>query len=469
MGFIADALSRVKPSATIAVTNKARELKAAGRDVIGLGAGEPDFDTPENIKAAAIAAITEGKTKYTAVDGIPELKAAICAKFSRENGLTYEPSQITVGTGGKQVLYNALIATINPGDEVIVPTPYWVSYPDMVLLAGGEPVIVEADKSTFKITAEALEAAITPKTKWFIFNSPSNPSGAAYTRDELKALTDVLLRHPHVWVMSDDMYEHLVYDGFEFTSPAQVEPKLYDRTLTVNGVSKAYAMTGWRIGYAGGPVELIKAMAKVQSQSTSNPSSIAQWAAVEALNGPQDFIAANNEVFKARRDLVVSMLNQAKGLTCPMPEGAFYVFPSCAGTIGKTAPSGKVIETDEDFVTELLEAEGVAVVQGSAFGLGPNFRISYATSTEALAPPSPPTPRVGAKRAKPPPRLAPRPAAGATNVAGRCRLRDPGLPQLAAVRYRFPLRSPRFRRDDERPPAVGGRRCRCAVPLVTRI
>ncbi|QGZ34330.1 pyridoxal phosphate-dependent aminotransferase [Stappia indica] len=384
MGFIADALSRVKPSATIAVTNKARELKAAGRDVIGLGAGEPDFDTPENIKAAAIAAITEGKTKYTAVDGIPELKAAICAKFQRENGLTYEPSQITVGTGGKQVLYNALIATINPGDEVIVPTPYWVSYPDMVLLAGGEPVIVEADKSTFKITAEALEAAITPKTKWFIFNSPSNPSGAAYTREELKALTDVLLRHPQVWVMSDDMYEHLVYDGFEFTTPAQVEPKLYDRTLTVNGVSKAYAMTGWRIGYAGGPVELIKAMAKVQSQSTSNPSSIAQWAAVEALNGPQDFIPANNEVFKARRDLVVSMLNQAKGLTCPMPEGAFYVFPSCAGTLGKTAPSGKVIETDEDFVTELLESEGVAVVQGSAFGLGPNFRISYATSTEAL-------------------------------------------------------------------------------------
>lgn len=384
MGFIADALSRVKPSATIAVTNKARELKAAGRDVIGLGAGEPDFDTPENVKAAAIAAITEGKTKYTAVDGIPELKAAICAKFKRENGLSYEPSQITVGTGGKQVLYNALIATINPGDEVIVPTPYWVSYPDMVLLAGGEPVIVEADKSTFKITAEALEAAITPKTKWFIFNSPSNPSGAAYTRDELKALTDVLLRHPQVWVMSDDMYEHLVYDGFEFTTPAQVEPKLYDRTLTVNGVSKAYAMTGWRIGYAGGPVELIKAMAKVQSQSTSNPSSIAQWAAVEALNGPQDFIPANNEVFKARRDLVVSMLNQAKGLSCPTPEGAFYVFPSCAGTLGKTAPSGKVIETDEDFVTELLESEGVAVVQGSAFGLGPNFRISYATSTEAL-------------------------------------------------------------------------------------
>ncbi|SHM27948.1 pyridoxal phosphate-dependent aminotransferase [Roseibium suaedae] len=384
MGFIADALARVKPSATIAVTNKARELKAAGRDVIGLGAGEPDFDTPENIKAAAIAAITEGKTKYTAVDGIPELKTAICAKFKRENGLSYEPNQITVGTGGKQVLYNALIATINPGDEVIIPTPYWVSYPDMVLLAGGEPVIVEADKSTFKITANALEAAITPRTKWFIFNSPSNPSGAAYTREELKALTDVLVKHPHVWVMSDDMYEHLVYDDFEFTTPAQVEPSLYDRTLTVNGVSKAYAMTGWRIGYAGGPVELIKAMAKVQSQSTSNPSSIAQWAAVEALNGQQDFIPANNEVFKARRDLVVSMLNQANGIVCPNPEGAFYVFPSCAGTIGKTAPSGKVIETDEDFVTELLETEGVAVVQGSAFGLGPNFRISYATATEAL-------------------------------------------------------------------------------------
>ena len=384
MGFIADALSRVKPSATIAVSNKARELKAAGRDVIGLGAGEPDFDTPENIKAAAIKAINEGKTKYTAVDGIPELKEAICAKFKRENGLTYTPAQVTVGTGGKQVLYNALIATVNPGDEVLIPTPYWVSYPDMVELAGGTPVIVEADKKTFKITAEALEAAITPKTKWFIFNSPSNPSGAAYTRAELKALTDVLVRHPHVWVMSDDMYEHLVYDNFEFTTPAQVEPSLYDRTLTVNGVSKAYAMTGWRIGYAAGPVQLIKAMATVQSQSTSNPSSIAQYAAVEALNGTQDFIPKNNEIFKARRDLVVSMLNQAKGLVCPVPEGAFYVFPSCEGCIGKTAPSGKVIETDEDFVTELLEAEGVAVVQGSAFGLGPNFRISYATATEAL-------------------------------------------------------------------------------------
>ncbi|MTI19062.1 pyridoxal phosphate-dependent aminotransferase [Rhodobacteraceae bacterium RKSG542] len=384
MGFIADALARVKPSATIAVTNKARELKAAGRDVIGLGAGEPDFDTPENIKAAAVAAINEGKTKYTAVDGIPELKQAICAKFERDNGLKYEPSQVTVGTGGKQVLYNALVATINPGDEVLIPTPYWVSYPDMVLLAGGEPVIVEADKATFRITPEALEAAITPKTKWFIFNSPSNPSGAAYTRDELKALTDVLMKHPHVWVMTDDMYEHLVYDDFEFTTPAQVEPKLYDRTLTVNGVSKAYSMTGWRIGYAAGPQELIKAMAKVQSQSTSNPSSISQWAAVEALNGPQDFIPVNNDMFKGRRDLVVSMLNQSKGLKCPVPEGAFYAFPSCADCIGKTAPSGKVIENDLDFCAELLESEGVAVVPGSAFGLGPNFRVSYATSTEAL-------------------------------------------------------------------------------------
>ncbi len=384
MGFIADSLSRVKPSATIAVTTKARELKAAGRDVIGLGAGEPDFDTPDNIKAAAVAAINEGKTKYTAVDGTPELKQAISAKFLRENGLKYGPNQITVGTGGKQVLYNALIATINPGDEVLIPTPYWVSYPDMVLLAGGEPVVVEADQKTFKITPEALEAAITPKTKWFIFNSPSNPSGAGYTRDELRALTGVLLKHPHVWVMSDDMYEHLVYDDFEFTTPAQIEPQLYDRTLTVNGVSKAYSMTGWRIGYAGGPADLIKAMAKVQSQSTSNPCSISQAAAVEALNGTQDFIPVNNKVFQDRRDLVVSMLNQSSGLKCPVPEGAFYVFPSCAGTIGKTSPSGKVIETDLDFAAELLETEGVAVVPGSAFGLGPNFRVSYATSTEAL-------------------------------------------------------------------------------------
>lgn len=385
MGFIADSLSRVKPSATIAVSSKARELKAAGRDVIGLGAGEPDFDTPENIKEAAIRAIREGKTKYTAVDGIPELKEAISDKFKRENNLVYGSDQISVGTGGKQVLYNALIATINPGDEVLVPAPYWVSYPDMVALAGGTPVTVPAtQESGFKITPEALEATITAKTKWIIFNSPSNPSGAAYTRDELKGLTDVLKAHPHVWVMTDDMYEHLVYDDFTFTTIAEVEPELYDRTLTVNGVSKAYAMTGWRIGYAGGPQVLIKAMAKVQSQSTSNPSSVSQWAAVEALTGPQGFIQSNNEIFKGRRDLVVSMLNQTTGISCPVPEGAFYVFPSCAGTMGKVASSGKTLQSDEDFVTELLEAEGVAVVQGTAFGLGPNFRISYATSNEAL-------------------------------------------------------------------------------------
>ncbi|PTW59121.1 aspartate aminotransferase [Breoghania corrubedonensis] len=385
MAFLADSLARVKPSATIAVTNKARELKAAGRDVIGLGAGEPDFDTPDNIKQAAIKAITDGKTKYTAVDGLPELKQAIADKFSRENGLTYKTSEITVGTGGKQVLYNALMATLNPGDEVLVPAPYWVSYPDMVLLGGGTPVPVDTTiESGFKVTPQALEAAITPKTKWLIFNSPSNPSGAAYTRAELEAIAKVLMKHPHVWVMTDDMYEHLVYDDFAFTTIAQVEPGLKDRTLTVNGVSKAYAMTGWRIGYAGGPTDLIKAMAKIQSQSTSNPCSISQWAAVEALTGPQDFIPKNAEIFKGRRDLVVSMLNQAQGLSCPMPEGAFYVYPSCAGLIGKTAASGKKLETDEDFVTALLEDEGVAVVQGSAFGLGPNFRISYATSTEAL-------------------------------------------------------------------------------------
>ena len=385
MAFLADSLARIKPSATIAVTNKARELKAAGRDVIGLGAGEPDFDTPENIKEAGIRAIREGKTKYTAVDGIPELKAAIAAKFKRENNLTYAPNQITVGTGGKQVLYNALMATLNPGDEVIIPAPYWVSYPEMVSLAGGTPVpVVCTAEFGFKLQAAALEAAITPKTKWIILCSPSNPTGSAYTRAELKVLTDVLLKHPHVWVMTDDMYEHLVYDDFEFTTPAQVEPQLFDRTLTVNGVSKAYCMTGWRIGYAGGPEQLIKAMATIQSQSTSNPSSIAQWAAVEALNGPQDFIAENNKVFKERRDLVVAMLNQATGIDCPRPEGAFYVYPSCAGTIGKTAPSGKKIATDEDFVTELLETEGVAVVQGSAFGLGPAFRISYATKTADL-------------------------------------------------------------------------------------
>ena len=385
MAFLADSLKRIKPSATIAVTDKARALKAAGRDVIGLGAGEPDFDTPQNIKDAAVKAIRDGKTKYTAVDGIPELKAAVARKFKRDNGLDYKPAQISIGTGGKQVLYNALMATINPGDEVICVAPYWVSYPEMVALAGGEPVTAMTTmESGFKLKPDVLERAITPKTKWIIFNSPSNPSGAAYTRAELKAITDVLVRHPHVHIMTDDMYEHLVYDDFVFTTPAQVEPSLYERTLTVNGVSKAYCMTGWRIGYAGGPESLIKAMATIQSQSTSNPSSIAQWAAVEALDGPQDFIPKNNKVFKDRRDLVVSMLNQANGLHCPKPEGAFYVYPSCAGAIGKTASTGKKIETDQDFVTELLEAEGVAVVQGSAFGLGPAFRISYATRTEDL-------------------------------------------------------------------------------------
>jgi aspartate aminotransferase len=386
MAFIADQLKRVKPSATIAVTDKARALKAAGRNVIGLGVGEPDFDTPDNIKQAAIKAIQEGRaSKYTAVDGIPELKAAIARKFKRENGLDYKPSQIIVGTGGKQVLYNAFMATLNPGDEVIIPAPYWVSYPDMVLLAGGEPVsVVTTMESGYKLSAQALEKAITPKTKWLLLNSPSNPTGAAYTRAELQAVTDVLVKHPHVWVMTDDMYEHLVYDDFEFFTPAQIEPKLYDRTLTINGVSKAYCMTGWRIGYAGGPEPLIKAMAMIQSQSTSNPTAVSQWASVEALDGPQDFIQKHNKIFKERRDLVVSMLNQSKGLKCPKPEGAFYVYPSCAETMGKTAPSGKKLATDEDFVTELLEAEGVAVVQGSAFGVGPAFRISYATKTEDL-------------------------------------------------------------------------------------
>lgn len=385
MPFLSDTLARVKPSPTIAVSNKAAELKAAGEDVIGLGAGEPDFDTPQNIKDAAIAAIGAGKTKYTAVDGIPELKQAICAKFKRDNGLEYTPEQVSVSSGGKQVLYNALMATLNPGDEVVIPAPYWVSYPDMVLLAGGAPVIAEAQLQTgYKLTPEQLEAAITPKTKWFIFNSPSNPTGAGYSRDELKALTDVLMRHPQVWVMTDDMYEHLAYDGFEFCTPAQVEPGLYDRTLTVNGVSKAHAMTGWRIGYAAGPKELIGAMRKIQSQSTSNPSSISQWAAVEALNGPQDYIASNNEVFRRRRDLVVSMLNEIEGMTCPVPEGAFYVYPSIAGLIGKTSAGGAKIVDDEAFATALLEETGVAVVFGAAFGLSPNFRISYATSDADL-------------------------------------------------------------------------------------
>jgi aspartate aminotransferase len=385
MGFIADSLNRIQPSSTIAVSMKARDLKAQGRDIIALSAGEPDFDTPDNIKEAAIAAIRRGETKYTAVDGIAELKQAIAKKFKRENGLDYSPPQISVGTGGKQVLFNALIATINPGDEVIVPTPYWVSYPDIVMLAGGTPIFVATTlENSFKLRPEALERAISKKTKWLIFNSPSNPSGAAYDHKELKALTDVLVRHPHVWVLSDDMYEHLVYDDFTFVTPAQAEPRLYERTLTMNGVSKAYCMTGWRIGYGGGPETLIKAMQKLQSQSTSNPSSVSQWAAVEALNGSQDFIAGNNKTFKERRDLVVSMLNQAKGISCPTPEGAFYVYPSCAGVLGKKAPSGQPILTDEMFVSTLLESEGVAVVHGAAFGMEPHFRISYATATPVL-------------------------------------------------------------------------------------
>ena len=383
--FLAESLARVKPSATMAVTDMARQLRAAGRDVIGLGAGEPDFDTPENIKQAAIDAIARGETKYTAVTGIDELKQAICDKFKRDNNLDYEPAQVFVAPGGKPVIYDAMMATLNPGDEVVIPAPYWVSYPDIVNLAGGTPVAVETRaKDSFKLQPQDLEAAITPKTKWFIFNSPSNPSGAAYSAEELKKLTDVLLKHPHVWILTDDMYEHLVYDNFVFATPAQVEPQLYERTLTMNGVSKAYCMTGWRIGYCAGPQQLIKAMTKIQSQSTSNPTSISQWAALEALTGPQDFIAAHNEHFKRRRDLVVKMLNEADGIECITPEGAFYVYPSCAGCIGKTTPNGTAINGDEAFAKALLEAEGVAVVHGEAFGLSPFFRISYATSDENL-------------------------------------------------------------------------------------
>jgi aspartate aminotransferase len=378
-------LRRVKPSATNAAAAKARALRAAGRDIISLDAGEPDFDTPDNIKEAAIKAIREGKTKYTDVDGIPELKAAICAKFARENGLAYKPSQVNVSPGGKPVIFNAMMASLNAGDEVVIPAPYWVSYPDMVLLAGGEPVFVPTRaENGFKVEPAALEAAITPRTRWLILNSPSNPSGAAYTRAELKAVAEVLLRHPQVWILTDDMYEHLVFGDFAFTTIAQVEPALYERTLTMNGVSKAYAMTGWRIGYAAGPEPLITAMRKVMSQTTSNPTSISQWAAVEALNGPQDFIKPNARMFESRRDLVVSMLNQAAGLHCPTPEGAFYVYPSCAGALGKTGPSGKVIASDQDFASELLDAEGVSVVFGAAFGLSPFFRISYATSNALL-------------------------------------------------------------------------------------
>jgi len=385
MAFLADVLSRVKPSATIAVTQKARDLKAKGRDVISLSIGEPDFDTPDNIKEAAIAAIRRGETKYPPVLGIPPLREAIAAKFKRENGLDYKASDTIVGTGGKQILYNAFLTTLNKGDEVVIPAPYWVSYPEMVLINGGEPVIVPTTlEKSFKLQPEDLERAITPRTKWVVLNSPSNPSGAAYTRSELKALTDVLMRHPAVYVLTDDIYEHLVYGDFVFVTAAQVEPGLYERTLTMNGVSKAYAMTGWRIGYAAGPAKLIKAMDMVQGQQTSGACTIAQWASVEALTGPQDFVAVRRKAFEERRDLVVSMLSQAKYLKCPKPEGAFYVYPSCAGAIGKKAPSGKRIANDEDFVTELLESEGVATVQGSAFGQGPNFRVSYATSLETL-------------------------------------------------------------------------------------
>ena len=385
MSFIASRLSRIKPSPTIAVATKARELKAAGRDVIGLGAGEPDFDTPQHIIEAAKEAMDRGETRYTAVPGTPVLREAISAKFKRDNGLDYTPDQISVACGGKSSIYNALTATVNPGDEVIIPAPYWVSYPDITLLAEGEPVFIDCPESNaFKLRAEDLERAITPKTKWLILNSPSNPSGAAYSWDEMKALTDVLMKHPHVWVMTDDMYEHIVYDDFKFCTPAQVEPGIYDRTLTLNGVSKVYCMTGWRVGYAAGPLEVIKAMNKIQSQSTTHTSSISQAAAVAALNGPTDFIAKNNAVFKERRDLVVSMLNQASGLTCATPEGAFYVYPSCAGAMGKTTPEGKKLETDEDFVSYMLESEGVAAVHGAAFGLSPCFRVSYATATELL-------------------------------------------------------------------------------------
>ena len=385
MSIVAQRLSRIKPSPTNVLTGKVAELKREGRDIIGLGAGEPDFDTPDNIKTAAAAAIDTGQTKYTPIPGTLALREAICAKFKRDNGLDYTPDQVIVSCGGKQVIYNAFMATLDPGDEVIVPAPYWVSYPDMVLLAEGTPVFVDGiEENGFKITPEDLEAAITPKTKWVLLNSPSNPTGAAYTREEMKGLTDVLIRHEHVWVMADDMYEHVVYDDFEFTTPAEIEPSLFDRTVTLNGHSKVYAMTGWRVGYGAGPVELIKAMTVVQSQSSTHTSSISQAAAVEALNGPQDFIAPHNEMFKNRRDLVVSMLNQADGITCLTPEGAFYVYPSCAGAIGKTTPDGTKIEKDSDFCAYLLESEGVAVVPGVAFGLEPYFRISYATSDEAL-------------------------------------------------------------------------------------
>jgi aspartate aminotransferase len=386
MAFLSDALARIKPSPTVAITAQSLRLKAEGRDIIALSAGEPDFDTPANVRAAAKAAIDRGATRYTAPEGIPELRAAIAAKFARENGLTYAPDEVVVSTGGKQVLFNALLATVNPGDEVVIPAPYWVSYPDMVAFAGGKPVVVEGGIGNgFKITPEALDAAITPRTKWLIFNSPSNPTGAGYSRRELKALTDVLLAHPHVWVMTDDMYEHIAYPPFAFATPAEVEPRLHDRTLTVNGVSKAYAMTGWRIGYAAGPKALIRAMTAIQSQSTSNPCSISQWAAVEALTGPQDYIPAAAAAFRRRRDMVVERLNAIPGIECPTPEGAFYVYPSIAGLIGRRTPDGTMIDTDETFSTALLAAEGVAVVFGAAFGLSPHFRVSYAAADAVLS------------------------------------------------------------------------------------
>ncbi|AIQ89946.1 aspartate aminotransferase A [Methylobacterium phyllosphaerae] len=385
MALLADVLSRVKPSATIVMTQKARDLKASGVDVISLSVGEPDFDTPEHIKQAAIAAIHRNETRYPPVSGIVPLREAIVRKFKRENGLDYKVSQTIVGTGGKQVLYNAFLATLNPGDEVVIPRPYWVSYPEMVGLCGGTPVFADTDMANgFKLQPEELDRVLTPKTKWIVLNSPSNPSGAAYSRAEMKALTDVLLRYPDVHILTDDIYEHLTYGDFEFVTPAQVEPELVERTLTMNGVSKGYAMTGWRIGYAAGPETLIKAMDFVQGQQTSGASTIAQWAAVAALDGPQDHLATFRAAFQGRRDLVVSMLNQTNGLTCPTPEGAFYVYPSCAALIGKKTEAGKTIETDEDFVMELLQAEGVAAVHGSAFGLGPNLRISYATSNAVL-------------------------------------------------------------------------------------
>lgn len=385
MNILASRLDRIQPSPTIAMSIKARELKAAGKDIIELAAGEPDFPTPSHIIEAAEEAMSRGETKYTDPDGTPALKQAVCDKFKRDNNLEYVTSQVTIGTGGKQVLYNALMATLNEGDEVIIPAPYWVSYPDMVLLAEGTPKIVECplDKN-FILQPEDLERAITPKTKWIILNSPSNPTGSGYTWEDMKKITDVLIRYPNIWVMTDDMYEHLVYDDFKFCTPAEVEPELYFRTLTVNGMSKAFCMTGWRIGYAAGPENLITAIRKIQSQSTSNPSSISQAASVVALNGPMDFLTKNNEVFKQRRDLVCSMLNQATGITCPTPDGAFYVYPSCAGLIGTKTPDGKVLKSDEDVVTYFLETEGIAAVHGAAFGLSPHFRISYATSTEAL-------------------------------------------------------------------------------------